>query len=278
MNNATIAKVGFIGLGDQGLPIAIAIMEAGFDLHVWARRQHSLKPLSDTPCVTHDSVASLASAVDTVILCVSTDDVVDQLLREDLLPNLRTGATVINHGTGSPGKARQLHRLGQASGVSVIDAPVSGGRPGAESRKLTMFVGGSHGSVDSATPVLQACANNIVRLGGPGTGQMAKLLNNTLLALNQAAIADVLELATLIGLSPGTLMEALRLGSADSRALQLLNTMVTPDTVDHLASVEALDMEIFKDAMSEEHIDADAMTDRALSGARHLPDVMERLT
>ena len=88
----------------------------------------------------------------------------------------------------------------------------------------------------------------------------------------------MLELATLIGLSPGTLMEALRLGSADSRALQLLNTMVTPDTVDHLASVEALDMEIFKDAMSEEHIDANAMTDRALSGARRLPDVTERLT
>ncbi|WP_167950046.1 NAD(P)-dependent oxidoreductase [Brevibacterium marinum] len=272
-----ITSVGFIGLGDQGLPMATAIAESGFDLHVWVRRSASLVPLTYTAHVAHDSIASLASSVDVIALCVSTDDSVLQLVEEEILPHLGAGKTVINHGTGSPGNARRLRELAETAGIFVLDAPVSGGRLGAEARALTVYVGGPADAVDSATPVMQSYATNIAHTGDSGSGQMTKLLNNALLILNQAAIADVLELGVQTGLSTTALVSSLRLGSADSRALRLMNTMVTPDSVDHLAAVEALDMNIFDDAMWEEGIDASATVARGLSGADRLPAVIEQL-
>ncbi|WP_373453925.1 NAD-binding protein [Rhodococcus sp. 06-418-5] len=106
---------------------------------------------------------------------------------------------------------------------------------------------------------------------------MAKLVNNALLMLNQAAIADVLELAALAGLDTSHLVDVLRLGSADSRALQLMNTMVNPDTVEHLTQVEALDMHLFDRAMRDAGVSARPTTERGLSGAHRLPAVIGRL-
>jgi len=120
-------------------------------------------------------------------------------------------------------------------------------------------------------------AAHVVRLGGTGAGQTAKLLNNALLMMNQAAIADIVQQADCVGLEPITLVEALKLGSASSRALTLLNTMVTPDTVDHLAEVEALDMRLFDTAMRDNGIDATAITERGLDGARRLSGLIGRL-
>jgi 3-hydroxyisobutyrate dehydrogenase-like beta-hydroxyacid dehydrogenase len=114
-------------------------------------------------------------------------------------------------------------------------------------------------------------------MGGPGAGQTTKLFNNTLLMLNQAAIAEIVELVAGVGLDPVSLLEALKLGSASSAALTLLNTMVTPDTVEHLSGVEALDMELFDTAMTEAGVDATEVTARALSGARRLPELVRRL-
>lgn len=270
-------KVGFIGLGDQGLPMATPIAEHGFELHVWARRTASLAPLAGIPHTAHPSIASLASVVDILGLCLGTDDDVLSIVRDDILPSMRSGAIIVNHGTGIPSNAWRLHELCSAAGIDVIDAPVSGGRPAAEARTLTVLAGGSAAAISTATPVFRSFASNIVHVGGAGAGQMAKLFNNALLMLNQAAIADILELAARVGLYAPDLVDALRLGSADSRALQLMNTMVTPDTVDHLSAVEALDMELFDQAMHDAGIDAPATTARGLSGARRLPDVIDRL-
>ncbi|WP_210603319.1 NAD(P)-dependent oxidoreductase [Brevibacterium oceani] len=272
----TVTPVGFIGLGDQGLPMANAIAEAGFDLHVWARRPASLKALTRTAHVAHDSIASLASAVDIVALCVSTDDGVVQLV-EEILPFLGAGKTVINHGTGTPGNARRMSELAEDAGIAVLDAPVSGGRPAAAAHALTVFLGGPADAVDATTPVMQAYAENIIHMGASGAGQMTKLLNNALLILNQAAIADVFELGVQTGLSANALAPALRAGSADSRALRLMNTMVTPNTVDHLAEVEALDMQILEEALRSEGIDASAIIQRGLSGTDRLGAVIEQL-
>lgn len=270
-------KVGFIGLGDQGLPMATAIAERGFDLHVWARRPASLDALADSPYTAHESVASLAGSSNLITLCVSTDDDVLRILQDDILPSLPADAIVVNHGTGTPENAKHFAHLCSDAGVEIIDAPVSGGRPAAEARTLTVLAGGTAAAVTTATPVFQSFATNIVHVGGTGAGQMAKLCNNALLMLNQAAIADILDLATQTGMNAPDLVGALRLGSADSRALRLMNTMVNPDTVDHLSAVEALDMELFDQAMRDAHIPADAVTARGLAGARRLPEVIGRL-
>jgi 3-hydroxyisobutyrate dehydrogenase-like beta-hydroxyacid dehydrogenase len=124
---------------------------------------------------------------------------------------------------------------------------------------------------------LRSFATHVVHLGGAGTGQLAKLFNNALLMLNQAAIADLVELARNTDLAPAVLAEALKLGSADSRALRLMNTMVTRDTVAHLSQVEALDMELFDTAMRNAGIDPTAVTARGLSGAHRLGKTIEGL-
>lgn len=229
------------------------------------------------PHVEHDSASSLASAVDSVLLCVGTDRDVLRIVREDLLLGLRPGAIIVNHGTGTPKNAQTLHSLGAEVGIEVIDAPVSGGRPAAEARALTVLAGGAESAIDAMRAVFDSYASHVVHIGSVGAGQMAKLFNNALLMHNQAAIADILQLAAQAGLDPVGLVEALRLGSADSRALQLMNTMVTPETVEHLSAVEALDMNLFDEAMRDAGVNAVVATARGLAGAHRLPEVIERL-
>lgn len=277
MSTAAQPAVGFIGLGDQGLPMATAIAEGGYQLHVWARRPASLDALGDTPHVRHDTIADLGAACDIVALCVSTDEDVLRIVSGELLGALRPGSIVVNHGTGVPRSAVRLAELCADGGVGVLDAPVSGGRPAAEARTLTTLVGGPEDVLRRCEPVLRTFARHVVHAGPAGAGQLTKLFNNTLLMMNQAAIADVLELAKGAGLDPVALVDALRLGSATSAALTLLNTMVNPATVEHLSRVEALDMELFDTAMRNAGVDATAVTVRALSGANRLPDVIDRL-
>ncbi|GAA4668028.1 NAD(P)-dependent oxidoreductase [Amycolatopsis dongchuanensis] len=269
--------VGFIGLGDQGLPMATAIAEAGFALHAWARRPASLRGLRDVPHVRHDSLQELAAACDIVGLCVSTDEDVLNLVTGGLLDGLRPGSVVVNHGTGLPANAVRLTEICAPAGVAVLDAPVSGGRPGAEERRLTTMVGGPRSAADRCEPVFSSFSRHVVHLGEAGAGQMAKLFNNALLMLNQANIAEIVDLAAKAGVDPVRLTGVLKLGSASSAALTLLNTMVTLDVVDHLSAVEALDMELFDAAMRESGVDARPVTERGLAGARGLPGLLRSL-
>lgn len=205
------------------------------------------------------------------------DDDVLALVTGGLLAGLRPGSVLVNHGTGTPGNAVRFAELCSAAGVDVLDVPVSGGRPAAVERRLTTMVGGPPTAVDRCRPVFASFSSHIVHVGGPGAGQTVKLFNNALMIMNQAAIADIFELAEQLGTDPVGLFEVLKLGSAGSTVLSLLNTMITTDTVEHLSQVEALDMELFDTALHEGGVDAAAVTARGLSGARRLPDVVRLL-
>lgn len=269
--------VGFIGLGDQGLPMAVAMADIGYQLHVWARTPDSLDVLGETPHIAHTSTRELGAACDIIGLCVSADDDVFEVVEGGLLDGLRRGAVIVNHGTGTPKNARRLAELCARAGVDVLDAPVSGGRPAGEARTLTTLVGGSKTVLARCEPVFRAFSAHIIHLGDAGAGQTAKLFNNTLLMMNQASIVEVVAMAEPAGLDPRTLVEALTLGSATSSALTLLNTMVTPDTVEHLSKVEAEDMAIFRAAMTDAGIDSADATARGLTGAKRLPELIRRL-
>ena len=269
--------VGFIGLGDQGLPMAVALAEAGFPLHVWARSPRSLAQLGAVPHVPHETVAELAAASEIVALCVGTDDDVFEIAQSGVLGHLRPGGIVVNHGTGTPRNAVRLSELSAKAGIVALDAPVSGGRPGAEARRLTTMVGGPEPAARRCEPLFRAFSANVVHLGGPGTGQSAKLFNNALLIMNHANIAEIFEAAAAYGLDVARLAEVLKLGSAASTALSVLGTMIRPGNVAHLAGVEALDMEIFSDAMAEAGVDAEGITARGLAGASALPGMIRHL-
>jgi 3-hydroxyisobutyrate dehydrogenase-like beta-hydroxyacid dehydrogenase len=277
MPENTKPAVGWIGLGDQGLPMAAAIAAAGYALHVWARRPASLQALDDVPHVRHDTTPDLGAASDIVGLCVATDDDVMQVVTGGLLDALRPGSVVVNHGTGTPGNAVRLTKTCAAAGVDVLDAPVSGGRPAAEARTLTALVGGPEAVARRCEPVFRSFSRNVVYLGRSGSGQTAKLFNNVLLMMNQASIAEIVELAGPAGADPVRLVGALKLGSASSSALTLLNTMVTPATVEHLSEVEAEDMKIFAAAMADSGVDARPVTARGLEGANRLAELIRIL-
>jgi 3-hydroxyisobutyrate dehydrogenase-like beta-hydroxyacid dehydrogenase len=278
MPENTKPAVGWIGLGDQGLPMAVAIAGAGYPLHVWARHPASLDALGATSHVRHGEVKNLAGACDIVCLCLSADDDVTQVVTSGLLDGMRPGSVVVNHGTGTPGNAVRLTEACAPSGVDVLDAPVSGGRPAAETKALTTLVGGPEAVAERCEPLFRSFSAHVLYLGAAGSGQAVKLFNNALLMMNQASIADIVELAASFAmLDPVTLVDALKLGSASSAALTLLNTMITPGTVDHLAAVEAEDMRIFDRAMTEGGVNADTATGRGLAGANGLPSLIRRL-
>jgi 3-hydroxyisobutyrate dehydrogenase-like beta-hydroxyacid dehydrogenase len=281
MTAEALPRVGFIGLGDQGLPMAVAIAEAGYPLQVWARRPGSLKALAGVPHATHETIQDLAAASDIVALCVSTDEDVIALVTGGLLEGLRPGSVVVNHGTGTPGNAARLARICTAAGVDSLDAPVSGGRAGAETRTLTTMVGGPENAARRCEPVFMSFSKHLSHLGGPGSGQTAKLLNNMLMAMNHASIADILAIAVRLGADPVRLAEVLRQGSGASTALALLplNMGVDPDAPGLLAPLQylTLDMEPFAAAMTEAGIDASTITERGLTGASRVPDVIRTL-
>ncbi|WP_326834337.1 NAD(P)-dependent oxidoreductase [Amycolatopsis rhabdoformis] len=271
-------SIGFIGLGDQGAPLATAIAEAGFPLHVWARRPASLDAVAGVAHTAHDSVAGLAAAVDVLALCVSEDEDVLDLLTDGLAAALRPGTVVVNHGTGVPSAAARMAALCAAHDVGFLDAPVSGGHAGAVSRTLTTMVGGPAALAERCTPVFEAFSAHVHHLGDVGSGQLAKLFNNTLMMMNQANLEEVLAVAASLEVDLASLVAVLKNGSAGSFTLSALGEAITAENVEHLSKVELLDMDLFAAAMAERGAPADAVTARAVAGAEGLVELMKTLT
>lgn len=139
----TRLKVGFIGLGDQGGPMAEALAET-HDLHVWARRPEALAGFADKGARIMDTAQAVAQEVEVLCLCLPGDaELQDLLFERGLAEALARGATVINHATGDPRTAAVIADRLAAQGLRYLDAPVSGGRPGAAARSLTCFVSGA---------------------------------------------------------------------------------------------------------------------------------------
>jgi 3-hydroxyisobutyrate dehydrogenase-like beta-hydroxyacid dehydrogenase len=280
MESNTLPTVGFIGLGDQGLPIAVAIAEAGYPLQAWARRPGSLDALAGVAHVRHDHLGDLAAASDIVCLCVSTDKDVMGLLTGGLLAGLRPGSIVVNHGTGTPRQAMLFAETCATAGVEFLDAPVSGGRVGAEARTLTTMVGGPERVAQGCEALFRSFSAHVARLGGHGAGELAKLFNNALMMMNHANNADILELATRLNVDPVALVSVLRAASGSSTALDLMaanSAGVPQEAIAHIRDVLLLDMELFDTAMTESDAHADAITARGVLGANRVPEIIRIL-
>jgi 3-hydroxyisobutyrate dehydrogenase len=214
-------RVGFIGLGSQGGPMARRIVEGGYETTLWARRPASLEPYADTAAKTAGSPAELAAASDLVCLCVVGDDDVREVLYGEtgVLAGLASGGIVAIHSTVHPDTCREIAEKAAAQGVSVIDAPVSGGSPAVEEGKLLVMVGGEDKVVERCKPVFATYADPIVHLGGLGSGQVTKILNNLLFTANLGSAISTLELGESLGVPRDRLCEVLNGGSAISKAL-----------------------------------------------------------
>ncbi|MGY3087837.1 3-hydroxyisobutyrate dehydrogenase-like beta-hydroxyacid dehydrogenase [Hymenobacter sp. UYAg731] len=279
-SNATTGalSVGFIGLGDQGGPMARAIGEAGFALHVWARRPASLDVLADVPHVAHASVPELAGACDLVALVLTDDkDIWDILDRQGLLKALKPGAIVVNHGTGDPSENARLAAYLSEAGNPFLDAPVSGGRPGAVARTLTTIVGGDAAALARCRPVFATFSQKIAYMGPAGAGQMAKLLNNALTMTNLKNAMDVFTLAGRLGVNEAALYEMVTASSGSSAILEALGNF-TPELAAHLQGLMRKDIEHFADGVRQHHLDPTELRNRGLSGADGLVEVVNLLS
>lgn len=214
-------RVGFIGLGSQGGPMARAIVDGGFLTTLWARRPESLEPYRDTTAKFADTPAQLAVLSDVVCLCVVGDDDVRGLAYGDdgLLAHMSPGDTLVIHSTIHPDTCRELGEKAAAKRVSVVDAPVSGGAPAVEAKQLLVMVGGESAAVEKCRPVFATYADPIVHLGPLGAGQVTKILNNLLFSANLGSAISLLELGESLGVSRERMCEVVTRGSANSKAL-----------------------------------------------------------
>jgi len=214
-------RVGFIGLGSQGGPMARRIVEAGYPTTLWARRPASVEPFGDTAAKIAASPAELAAASDLVCLCVVGDADVEEVLggAEGVLAGLGAGGVIAVHSTVHPDTCRRLAEQAATQGVSLIDAPVSGGGGAAAEGRLLVMTGGETEIVERCRPVFATYADPVVHLGGLGSGQVTKLLNNLLFTANLATAASALKLGAGLGVEHGRLGEVLAHGSGNSFAL-----------------------------------------------------------
>jgi 3-hydroxyisobutyrate dehydrogenase len=214
-------RVGFIGLGSQGAPMARRIVEGGYELTLWARRPASVEPYADTAAKVAATPAELGAASDLVCLCVVGDDDVKQVLEGDtgVLAGLAPGGIIAIHSTVHPDTCREIAKSAADKGISVIDAPVSGGAPAASEGTLLVMVGGAESDVEKCSPVFATYADPIVHLGPLGSGQVTKILNNLLFTANLGSAMSTLELGESLGVPRDRLCEVLARGSATSKAV-----------------------------------------------------------
>lgn len=257
-------KVGFIGLGSQGGPMAEAIHQAGFDITIWARRAEVRRGYRERGVPVADSPADLAGACELVCLCVTGDnDVFDLVEGRGLLDAMRPGSTLAIHSTVSPATCERVAELAALQGVSVVDAPVSGSGDAVRAGQLLVFVGGEVSAVDRVRPVLGTYGNPVIQFGAVGDGQRAKILNN-LACIANMAIADLaLRIGRSAGLERTELRRALLAGSGRSFALDALDRLVQPESAGHVAALFAKDMRLAEELAAQEDSSIEGVRDLA---------------
>lgn len=214
---------GFIGLGDQGAPIARRIVDAGFPLTIWARREASTLAFSDTPAKVATTPAALAADCDIIGICVVNDaDVRQVTIDSGLLGAMRPGSVLAIHSTLLPETVIDIDAAARKRGVHVLDAPVSGGHNGAKAGTMTVMVGGTDEALDLARPVFDSFARLVAHLGPVGSGQLIKLLNNNLAYANVVASIDALDLAEQLGMDRRVAIEVMKLSSGASGGLGIV--------------------------------------------------------
>lgn len=265
---------GFIGLGSQGAPIARRIIEAGFPTTLWARRTESLEPYRNTSARFAATIAELGAAARHVGICVVNDDDVRDVCAQ-LLPGMREGDRIAIHSTIHPDTCETLSLQAAERGIQLIDAPVSGGSPAAEAGTLTLMLGGDAEAIASAMPVFESFGKLILRLGGVGAGQKAKLINNTLLAANMGLADSALQIGERLALDAKSLLQLLLASSGRSFGLEVRGRMETPESFAHGAALLKKDMRLLGAVVGETNPAVVAMFD---AGAAFLARCTPELT
>ena len=220
--------VGFIGLGIMGLPMSQNLIKAGFPLIVYNRTRHKTKALADQGATVADSAMEVARQSTTVIVMVSdSSDVEDVVLGKDgVIEGVQKGSVVIDMSTISPSVTREIGSRLAEKGVGMLDAPVSGSSWAAADGTLSIMVGGDSQVFQRSLPVLQAMGSRIIHIGPEGMGQVAKLVNQVIVAGTLAAVCEGLLLGAKAGVNLDKVFQAVTGGAANSWQLENLGSRI----------------------------------------------------
>jgi 2-hydroxy-3-oxopropionate reductase len=226
-------KVGFIGLGIMGLPMAGHLLKGGHALHTWARKSVP-KPLLDAGAISCASGKEVAQKSDVVITMVPDTPDVAQVLFDPggVAEGLSAGKIVVDMSSISPSDTKGFAKRVEEKGCLYLDAPVSGGEVGAKAASLTIMVGGKQEAFDRVKPLFDLMGKNITLVGGNGDGQTCKVANQIIVALNIEAVAEALVFASKMGADPARVRQALLGGFAASRVLEVHGERMIKRTFD----------------------------------------------
>lgn len=218
-----IKKIGFIGLGIMGKPMAGNLIVAGYQLVVHDINREAVQELVAKGAEEALSPREASESADAIVTILPDDDTVEQVAtgKEGVLEGMSEGAILVDMSTISPTTAKRIAERLEANGMEMLDAPVSGGEVGAIEGSLSIMVGGKQEIFDRVLPVLQKMGKNINYVGDHGAGQVAKASNQIIVALTIEAVAEALIFAKKSGVDPAKVRDALLGGFAHSRVLEL---------------------------------------------------------
>ena len=235
-------KLGYLGIGLMGKPMVLRLLAAGHEVLVWNRSRDKLAPVLEKGARAANTPAELAASVEIAMMCVTDQRAAEQVLfgPDGLEAGGRSGLVVVDFSSIAPASARSFHERLQKKSITLIDAPVSGGVPGAEKGTLAIMAGGPAEAIERVRPVVMQLASRFTRMGESGAGQVTKLCNQVIVASLMAVIAEAVRLAEAGGVDSTKLPEALKGGFADSLPLQIFGARMAARTFEPSLGAGAL--------------------------------------
>lgn len=220
---STQLRLGYIGIGLMGRPMALRLLAAGQKVAVWNRSRDKLAPVVEKGATAVDSPAAVARAADIIMMCVTDQKAAEAVLfgKDGIESGGAPGKLVVDFSSIAPDSARAFAQRLSEKGMGLVDAPVSGGVPGAERGTLAIMAGGKAEDIERVRPIVMHMAQRLTRMGDSGAGQATKLCNQVIVGSLLPVIAEAIRLAEAAGVDAKMLPEALKGGFADSLPLQI---------------------------------------------------------
>lgn len=221
-------RIGFIGLGIMGHSMAGHLLDAGFSLHVFNRTKSKADDLVEKGAIWEDRVSDLAAQSDVIITIVGDPQDVEKIYlgSSGILEHAGQGSVAIEMTTSDPGLAQTIYEKGKEKGISVLDAPVSGGDLGARNATLSIMVGGDESAFQKVLPILEVMGKNIVYQGKAGAGQHTKMANQISIAAAMVALCEAMAYISRAGLDPETVLSCISQGAAGSWSMSNLGPRI----------------------------------------------------
>ncbi|MBD2867755.1 NAD(P)-dependent oxidoreductase [Paenibacillus arenilitoris] len=242
MEEISVKKIGFIGLGVMGLGMAANLLKKGFEVSVYNRTPGKAEALKALGASELASAADVARASDVVVTMISNDAAIRDVYwgENGIFAGTRSGMILIDSSTISPALAKELAAEAESIGASFLDAPVTGSKPAAEGGTLVFMAGGPADAVGEAQDVLLAMGRKVIPMGKNGSGSVAKLAHNTIVGINVVALAEGMAIAASGGIDGGAFVELVQSGGAASKAAEMKGPKLLEGNYDVQFSLELM--------------------------------------